>query len=151
MSTGPVVLGLDIATHTGWARVEGESIRTGVLDCSPRTKDEPEGMRYRRLAEGLPSLLEGVTTVVIEQPFSRGMRTSQVLGGLVAVALVQLEGLRLDYAFVSAPVLKAFGSERGAKGKQAMQAEAGRILRRELTDDEADAWWLTEYWRARLS
>lgn len=146
-----VVLGLDIATRTGWARVDGEHVRTGVVDCSPRSRGEPEGVRYRRLAEGLESVLEGVAAVILEQPFSKSKRTATVLGGLTAVVLVRLEGLGVEYVFVTASELKAFGAERGAKGKAEMQATACALLGRDLTDDEADAWWLTEYWRARLS
>ena len=44
-----VVLGLDIASRTGWCRYDGLSFETGVLDCTPHGKDEPEGARFRRL------------------------------------------------------------------------------------------------------
>jgi hypothetical protein len=84
-----------------------------VLDCAPTSKDEPEGVRYRRLAERLPAVLERADTVVIERTYSRGRRTAEVLNGLTAVALVTCEGLGLEYAFVDATALQ------GVRNRQA--------------------------------
>lgn len=145
-----MVVGLDIATRTGWCRWTQARVATGVLDCSPRSPGEPEGVRYRRLAEQVRPVLEGARAVILEQPFSRGMRTAQVLGGLTAVVLVILEGMGVEYAFVPAPELKAFGASAGAKGKEAMRLAAGQELGRDLTSDEADAYWLTRYWWERM-
>lgn len=145
------VVGLDVATVTGWARVQGARTTTGVIDASPRGKDEPEGVRYRRLAERIGPVVSDADAVILEQPFTGRRRTATVLGGLIAVVLVHLEGQGTPYAFVSASTLKAFGRRRGAKGKDAMQSHAIRVLGRELTDDEADAWWLTEYWAERMA
>ena len=36
------VVGLDIATRCGWCRFDGSTFTTGVLDCSPASKAEPE-------------------------------------------------------------------------------------------------------------
>ena len=44
-----IVLGLDIASRTGWCRYDGLSFETGVLDCTPHGKHEPEGARFRGL------------------------------------------------------------------------------------------------------
>ena len=148
--TSPTILGLDVATKCGWCRLGDGRTTTGVIDCTPTAKGEPEGVRYRRLAEGIQPLLEDIDAVIIEQPFSRGMRTAQVLGGLIAVVLVILEGRGVEYCFVPAPVLKAFGAAHGAKGKEAMRLLACEQLEREVTSDESDAFWLTRYWQDRL-
>ena len=145
-----VILGLDIATCTGWCRWDGERFRTGVIDCTPATPDEPEGVRFLRLSERLPSVLEGIQAVVIERTYSKGKRTAEVLNGLTAVALVACERRGIEYAFVDATVLKAF-----AIGGRASKAELVAAAERELgvnglTDDEADAYWLVRYGRTHL-
>ncbi len=143
MST--VVVGLDIATRTGWCRWDGERFRTGVIDCSPATSDEPEGVRFLKLAERLPPVLEGVQAVVIERTYSKGKRTAEVLNGLTAVALVACERWGIEYAFVDATALKAFAIG-GRASKAEMVAAAERELGLDgLTDDEADAYWLVRY------
>ena len=145
MRCSTVVVGLDIATRTGWCRWDGERFRTGVIDCSPATADEPEGVRYLKLAERLPAVLEGVQAVVIERTYSKGKRTAEVLNGLTAVALVACEALGVDYAFVDATALKAFAIG-GRASKAEMVAAAERELGLDgLTDDEADAYWLVRY------
>ena len=120
-----VVVGLDIATRTGWCRWDGERFRTGVIDCSPATADEPEGVRFLKLAERLPSVLEGVQAVVIERTYSKGKRTAEVLNGLTAVALVACETLGVDYAFVDATALKAFAiGGRASKAEMPLPSES---------------------------
>jgi Holliday junction resolvasome RuvABC endonuclease subunit len=145
-----VMVGLDIATRTGWCRWDGGRFRTGVIDCSPGGRDEPEGVRYLRLAERFPPVLEGAQAVVIERTYSKGRRTAEVLNGLTAVALVACERRGIEYAFVDATVLKAF-----AIGGRASKAEMVAAAERELgvnglTDDEADAYWLVRYGRTHL-
>ena len=46
-----VVVGLDIATRTGWCRYDGVSFETGAIDCTPQAKGEPEGLRFERFAQ----------------------------------------------------------------------------------------------------
>lgn len=146
----PLVVGLDIATRTGWCRWTPQEVSTGTLDCTPADPGEPEGVRYHRLAVGVRPLLTGAEAVVLEQPFSRGMRTAQVLGGLTAAVLVVLEELGLEYAFVPAPQLKKLGAEHGARGKEEMRRRAAEELARDVSSDEADAYWLARYWWERM-
>ena len=145
------VVGLDIASVTGWCRYDGVRFETGVIDCTPKNNSEPEGCRFRRFAEQLPQVLEGVGCVIIERTYSRGKRTAEILNGLTAVALVQCEARGLEYAFVDATTLKKFATGSGRAKKPDMVAAAERELARsDLTDDEADAYWLVRYWQERL-
>lgn len=102
------VLGLDLATVSGWALLEerdGEwlPMHFDTIDTSPRSKDEPEGMRYVRFRNGLVDVLErfpNLNAIGIEQTFSQGFRPAQILYGMTAIALVALEDLSLPYAWV---------------------------------------------------
>ena len=149
--TRSVVLGLDIATRTGWCRYDGVSFDMGVLDCTPKNNSEPEGCRFRRFAEQLPTVLEGAGAVVIERTYSKGERTAEVLNGLTSVALVECERRGLEYAFVHAVTLKLFatGSGRASKAEMVGAAEC-ELGRSGLSHDEADAYFLVRYWQERL-
>ena len=145
------VVGLDIATVTGWCRYDGESFTAGVLDCTPQASTEPEGVRFDRFARELPGVLSGADAVVIERTYSRGKRTAEVLNGLTAIALVECERLGCEYAFVDATTLKLFATGSGRASKAQMVAAAEREFGRScLTDDEADAYHLVRYWMGRL-
>jgi len=168
------IVGLDIATVTGWCKWEDLDhnrtliplVETGEVNCKPK-KSDPEGMRYAKLSREVREIVEGADAVAIEQPFSKSMRTATVLGGLVAVTLVHLEELEIPYVFVAASTLKAFGRKRmdrfiptepdgkrkgqPVKGavKAAMHDEAVEFFGGNLiTDNEADAWWLCRYFDA---
>jgi hypothetical protein len=145
------VLGLDIATHTGWCRYDGQQYVTGVIDCSPESKDEPEGMRYLRMSRAIHYLIGDIDAAIIERTYSKGKRTAEVLNGLTAIVLVELDRRGIEYAFVDASKLKAFGAKHGAKGKAEMQDfAAGYLAKLDLTDDEADAYWLVRYWEEHM-
>ena len=145
------VVGLDIASRTGWCRYDGVSFETGVIDCAPKDRGEPEGVRFRKFAEQLPEVLEGAGAVVIERTYSKGKRTAEVLNGLTSVALVECERRGLEYAFVDAVTLKKLATGSGRAQKADMVAAAERELGRSgLSHDEADAYFLVRYWQERL-
>ncbi len=108
-------LGLDIATLTGFARarvIDGEwvPVKWGLIDCSPHRKGEPEGVRYRRFADALPGVVEGADHIAIERTFvKKGLnRTAEILHGLAAVALVEIERAGIPYVFVPSAKWKSF-------------------------------------------
>jgi hypothetical protein len=151
------ILGLDIATRTGWCRYDGAQYVTGVLDCSPKSKDEPEGARFLRMRRGIHYLLADVDACVIERTYSKGKRTAEVLNGLTAVALAEMDERGIEYAFVDASVLKSFARREGCdlatewSMKEEMRRVASATLARDLSDDEADAWWLVRYWQEHFA
>lgn len=137
-----IVVGLDIASKTGWARWSDGEWTTGVVDCSPRSKDEPDGMRFTRLADALPEILAGADAVILERPFSRGNRTKEVLSGLIGVALVAVERTAgpPDYAFVHPSAVKTAATGKGRASKEEVVAGIReRTGLSGLSDDEADA------------
>ena len=148
--TRSVVVGLDIATVTGWAGF-GATFTTGVIDCTTSSQAELEGVHFRKFAEQLPEVLKGAGAVVIERTYSRGKRTAEILNGLTAVALVQCEARGLEYCFVDATTLKLFatGSGRASKAEMVGAAEC-ELGRSGLSHDEADAYFLVRYWQERL-
>lgn len=135
-----IVVGLDVATRCGWARWSDGEWTTGVVDCSPRSKNEPDGMRFTRLADALPGIIAGANAVILEQPYSRGSRTKQVLGGLLAVALVAVERVGCDYSFVHPSAVKTAATGKGRASKEEVVAGIReRTGLGGLSDDEADA------------
>ena len=140
-----IVVGLDVATVTGWCRLEHCRYRTGLIDCTPVSEHEPEGLRFRRLADALPEILEGADAVIFERTYSRGARVAEILNGLTAVALLVCEEYGVDYAWCDASTLKRFATGDGAASKDAMGLAAQGELGRELTHDEADAYFLVRY------
>ena len=151
------VLGLDIATKCGWCRYDGVQYVTGVIDCSPESRDEPEGARYLRMSRAIHYLIGDIDAAIIERTYSKGKRTAEVLNGLTAVVLTELDRRGIEYAFVDASVLKSFARTQGVEGsaeyshKVAMQAEASDYFAREVTTDEADSWWLVRYWQEHMA
>lgn len=144
------VLALDVATKTGWCVLSDASGTweidgIGTIDVSPE-KDEPEGVRYWRFRDELRGVLDlygDPDAVALEQPFSRSMRAAQVMAGLTAVALVELEASDLSYVFVSPGVWKKHVTGNGAVKKPGVRAAlngwAGIDPGSVITLDESDA------------
>lgn len=143
------IVGLDIATKTGWCLlIEPGGASWGTLDVTPESKDEPEGVRFRRFADRIGSIVRSADAVIIERTYSRGKRTAEILNGLTAVALVELERQGIEYAFVDASHLKKWATGKGNADKALMIARAHELLgarAEDMTDDEADAYHLARY------
>lgn len=156
-----IVLGLDIATRTGWARIDGPRSEWGVIDADEPTKaaGEPDGVRFRRLADRIRPHLHGVDFVIIEEAFSRGFRTAHVLGGLTAAALVELERLGVPYTFVTPGALKKWVTGNGNASKDELRAELFERWEElgieppepDIGTDESDAIWVGLYGRDVLA
>ena len=148
------VLGLDIASVTGWYRdwVASGWDTYGLIDVRPQAGDEPEGVRYARMAEEVHVLVDDWVphAVFIERTYSRGKRTAEVLNGLTAITLAVLERRGIEYAFVDATTLKKFATGSGNADKQAMIDAAREATGLTLPHDIADAYWLTRYGREVL-
>lgn len=148
------VLGLDIATRTGWCLydTEADTYEVGVINLTPG-RNEPEGKRFWRMANQVPDVLRGVGAVVIERTMTRAKRAAEVLSGLTAVVLVELEERDIEYAFVHALTLKKFATGRGSATKEEMINAVnleGRLDKVLVDDNEADAYWLVRYWQEEM-
>lgn len=158
------ILALDLGTRTGFCRIEATETTTdqviriwhrGVRDFTPESREEPEGVRFRRFADWLRGELQELRAsdfVVFEDPpFLRGRRASAVLDGMVALLTVECERRGLSYIGVSPVDLKMHSTGKGNAKKDAMIEAASRLLRSmdmdpgKLTHDEADAVLLARY------
>lgn len=143
------VLTLDMATATGWARLEpGRPVRSGTLDLEDPA-DKRLALPYRRakkllrfrawLREQLP-----VSLVVYEEPFvGRGRKASAWAFSLEATLVLELAEARVAMRSVPQATLKKHATKTGRAEKADMQAAARARWRiskdQELGEDEADA------------
>ncbi len=124
-------LGLDPATSFGWGLLAEQPDGTwlpdgwGTMDFSPK-KEEPEGVRFLRIADWIPTVLDGVDVAIFEQPFSKGYRTAQILFGIAAVCLVELERREIPYMWVAPTTLKKFATGSGGSKKNPVTKEMVR-------------------------
>lgn len=145
--TRDVVIGLDLATRSGWAAVtlDGRRLGSGAWPLSPR-KGRSKADRWVRFADALRELLaslEGrVAAVALERPIGHAGSPSvpAVASGLVALAELACERRGIATLQVSPMTAKkaAAGSGRASKGEvaEAMAARFGVELE---PGDEADA------------
>lgn len=146
-----LIIGLDLATRTGWAVVrDGRVIESGVQDFTKR-RGESNGVLFLRarkwlsefghhacasgeLRRGKPDL------VAYEQAHFRGGAATEICVGLQTRA----QEIAAEWGVESAPVptstLKRWATGAGKAEKSAMIAwAAGKIGRQPVDDNEADA------------
>jgi len=148
-----MILGLDLATHTGWAVAsnDGKIISSGMQDFSKK-RGEDNGLLFLRYRKWLKDLLqqhvfipEQQTLVAYEAAHFRGGAATELCVGMQThtqsmVAEMKAAGMDILIAPVRTGVLKKFATGSGAAGKEEMIAEARKWLDHEpATDDEADA------------
>ena len=147
------VLGLDIATHCGWALVEADRVvRSGCLRMTPRQGDHP-GLRYLQFARFLQAgpWPAGVV-LAIEDVRSHarrgaggvrsfGVTAAHVYGGLRAIA--EAWAATGDVSVIPIAVgswKKGIGCARGAHASKAEVLRQVQLLGyRPASQDEADA------------
>lgn len=121
-------VGLDPGTKLGWGRIEEQAdgswlpVSWGLEDFSPKTGD-PEGVRFRRVADWLPSVLGGVDAVGIEHSVARAQRAAAIGAGIVAIILVELERREIEYAFAAPSTLKKYATGYGGSKKNPVSKE----------------------------
>lgn len=145
--TRDVVIGLDLATRSGWAVVglDGGYVASGSWPCSPRAH-RAKADRWARFAAALTELLAGlegrVAVVAIERPIGRhsGGAVPAVAWGLVALAELAAERRGIPSVRYPPPRVKRAAAGSGTASKaavaEAMAARYGVELR---PGDEADA------------
>lgn len=159
-----MIVGLDPATVTGWCLPTPGRILTGEWDGTLATaaptkgrEADPEGVRFLRIFEGFMALIDEhpeISGAVYEHTHSKSKRSTEILGGVVAVLLLVCELRGLEYIPCPNPTLRATARHRGIGKawdpgqkketlKEGMRLEACELLGRELTSNESDAFWLT--------
>jgi len=138
------ILGLDLALHTGWARVvNGHVYESGVLDLS-HTRDgegRPNGHAFAALYIWLLEQTRLDTLIAYELAHHRGGPATRLACGWQAV--VQMFAARRGRqapVTVATATLTKWATGSGRAGKDQMQDWASLHLgRRPVDDNEADA------------
>ena len=152
------ILGLDLATNTGWAFI-GDSVQVAGVQCFKAKFGESTGMLFLKFA----SWLEEVATlpryrpelIAYEQAHQRGRAATQVCVGLVAHSLSFAAKHKIETYPVPSMTLKKWATGKGNAGKPEMIAAAlGKFgldcvpgFERKTTCDDniADAWLLAQF------
>jgi len=142
-----VILGLDMATKTGWCFVDdrGQVVESGVQDFTKK-RGEGNGLLFLRFRKWLNELTrclvrgKKVRLIAYEQAHHRGGAATVLCVGLETRAQEQAAKLGIESAPVMANRLKHFATGKGRARKGEMIEAAARILGRAPVDDnEADA------------
>lgn len=149
------VLGLDLASTTGWAVVEGNNrLHSGTWNIAPR-KGESPGCRYihlRRHLEWIHDAFRDIGLVVCERPHHRGRAATEYgIGCLTEVQKFCAEH-EIEHTDCPSGTLKKFATGAGNASKEDMVrcAEERWNMDVGLVDDEADALWCAEYGRLEI-
>lgn len=136
------VLGLDCATHTGWALVEGgKVIRSGVKDFTKK-RGEDNGWMFLHFSEWLSGLLKEnrVGVMCYEQAHHRGGAATEIAVGMTTRVMEQGAANHVPYTNIHTSTLKKFATGKGNADKALMVNAAAKIIgRHPISDDEADA------------
>lgn len=164
------VLGLDLATRTGWAVLDRHGQLTSGVVSFDLARGESPGMRFLRARRWLEEVLvrrrveivEAGLGVTAERVFNepavdvvafeqgshhRGGAATQVLVGLQAIALAQAAVLGIETLPVHTTRLKKWAAGRGNATKEEMVAAArARWPDQDVVDDnQADALWVLAF------
>lgn len=139
----PVILALDLGTHTGWAlRTRDGAIASGAITFRPG-RFEGAGMTFLRFGNWLDeiaSLAHGLDRVVFEEVRAHaGTLAAQVYGGFLAHLTAWCERERVPYQGVPVGTIKRFATGKGNANKDAVIAAMKAKGHRPADDNEADA------------
>ena len=138
------ILGLDMATKTGWCLYDapsGQVIESGVQVFDKR-RGESNGLRFLRFRKWLKSFVDGFHPDIIcyEQAHFRGGAATELCVGFQTRAQEVAAEVGIESAPLPTGTLKKFATGNGAANKSEMIKAAFLILGREPQDDnEADA------------
>lgn len=138
------VLGLDMATATGWCLYDATAdrvIESGVQLFDKR-RGESNGLRFLRFRKWLQSFVKGFAPDLIcyEQAHFRGGAATELCVGFQTRAQEIAAEAGIESAPVPTGTLKKFATGAGNAGKGSMMKLAAFHLGRDPVDDnEADA------------
>lgn len=148
-----MILGLDVATKTGWCLMrDGQVYESGVQDFS-RRRGESNGAMFLRFRTWLNSLIDQAEPkiVIYEQAHHRGGAATEIAVNLTGRVQEACAEQAIEYATVHTATLKKWACGHGKADKGQMMARAVTYLgRKPLDDNEADAtliaaWAVEEY------
>jgi Holliday junction resolvasome RuvABC endonuclease subunit len=135
------VLGLDLATSTGYAVVEDGAVVTSGTHIFPKKRGESNGIMFLRLRKFLQELIDKHKPGLIayERAHFRGAGTELLLGFQVQTQTIAEENKIESFPLHTGTIKKRFAGHGKASKKEMMEMcelMAGVIPG---TDDEADA------------
>lgn len=135
-----MILGLDMATKTGWCLLEnGKIIESGVQDFSKK-RGESNGLLFLRFRKWLHVLAQNVSFISYEQAHFRGGAATELCVGLQTRAQEIAAELGIESAPVHTAALKKFACGHGRADKTQMVFEAKKLIgRNPIDDNESDA------------
>jgi len=137
-----MILGLDVATKTGWCLIRnGKIYESGVQDFSKR-RGESSGAMFLRFRNWINSILSvnSITFVVYERAHYRGGAATDICVNLTGRVQESCADKRIEFATVTPSELKKWACGKGNADKGQMMARAVTYLgRKPLDDNEADA------------
>lgn len=143
------ILALDLATNTGFAGTEGDTIMvSGTVNFAIKRGESP-GMLFVRFRAWLKEMLDTLKPDIVgyELPHHRGGAATRVLVGMCT----HLEGVcaskGIEYTGVQSGVLKKHATGKGGAAKEVMIAKAEETWPNIsfINDDHADATWVADY------
>lgn len=142
------VLGLDLATTTGWASSSHGVITSGTI-CFKGSRYEGGGMRFLRFRQWLREILDiEKPEVVYYEEVRRHMSTdaAHVHGGLLAVMQAELEAAEIPYMGIPVGTIKKKATGKGNADKITMVNTAKwKWPDQDIKDDnQADALWILQ-------
>lgn len=151
-----ITVSIDPGTRCGWAVLDamGQRIASGDWDLSPR-RHESAGMRFVKFERSLLDVLNTYPDCIVAYEEIRrhaGVDAAHVYGGIIAtlqrVCLTRPAG-PIEYVGVPVGTVKKRATGKGNASKEAMIAAAeARWGVAVSSDNEADALWIGETWRA---
>lgn len=142
-------LSLDLATNTGWASTEGDTIvASGTVNFAIKRGESP-GMLFVRFRAWLGEMLDTIKPDIVgyELPHHRGGAATRVLVGMCTHLESVCASRGIEYTGVRSNILKQHATGKGRAGKEVMIEKAKEAWPNIsiINDDHADALWLADY------
>ncbi len=145
----PVLLCLDLGTHTGWAVTnQNGHIISGTLSFQPK-RFEGGGMRYLRLnqwLEEIHAVMGNIDAVYFEEVRRHlGVDAAHVYGGFLSALTSWCERENIAYQGIPVGTIKKFATGKGNASKEAVIAAVYALGHNPEDDNQADAIALLHY------
>ena len=139
----PVILALDLGTHTGWAlRARDGTIASGTIEFR-NDRWQGGGMRFLRFKHWLTetrATVGDISAVFYEEVRAHaGVDAAHVFGGMLAILTAWCEHHSIPYEGVPVGTIKRHATGKGNAGKEAVIAAMKAKGHTPADDNEADA------------
>jgi len=136
------ILGLDMATLTGWSVVQGGQVLESGVQNFAKKRGESNGLMFLRFRKWLTDFayLIGPDLIAYEQAHFRGGAATEICVGLQTRAQEIAAERGIESAPVKSTILKKWATGKGNAGKLIMiEAASKHMARLPIDDNEADA------------